>query len=291
MYVFMNEIPMVGEPHIEGERVVPYHRCYRPMKKGMNADWTARIYIQDPGYATTPDIYVRAFLNIQQDILKLFRYIEPAAANLYTYSYNIQQMLIRTCVEIEANFKAILKDNKFTSKAEYNWNIIDYSRVNVTHNLNRYKVEYPVWDEPDYVFCPFAEWGGNKHGAPRWYKAYNNIKHRKDALKEFATLGNLLEAFAGLFVLLTAQFNKTDFDPGFVNWSDPKGNIFYENKMFGIGNYLIVHYPEWREDEKYNCDWHLEYNKEDRFRVFDYDQLRKVGDRWDKKNSESYFEK
>ena len=274
MYVFMNEVPTVGQPHIDGERLVPYHRCYRPMKKSMNADWTARIYIQDPWYATTPDIYVRAFLNIQHDVQDLFRYVEPASANLNTYSYYIQQLLIRTCVEIEANFKAIFKDNKFTMKAERNWTIKDYSLVNASHHLSGYKVEYPVWDEQDYEFCPFSAWEGNKHDTPRWYLAYNNIKHRKDALKEFATLRNLLEAFSGLFVLLTSQFNRTDFAPGFVNWSEPKGNIFFENKSFAIGNYLIVHYPEdWKEEEKYNCDWHLEYQRNDRFREFDYDQL------------------
>lgn len=275
MYVFMNEVPTIGQPQIDGMRVVPYRRCFRPMKKSKNAEWTSRIYIQDPGYATTPDIYVRAFLNIQKDIQELFRYIEPATANLGTYSYNIQQLLIRICVEIEANFKAILKDSLFTQKPEKNWNIIDYSRVNVSHHLSGYKVEYPVWDEEDYLFCPFAEWEGNKSVSLKWYKAYNTIKHRKDALKDYATLGHLLEAFAGLFVLLTAQFNRTDFDPGFVSWSDPKGNIFYGNKMFGIGNYLIVHYPvDWKEEEMYNCDWHLEYDKEDRFRKYNYDQMK-----------------
>lgn len=275
MHIFVNEAPTIGQPQIDGKRVVPFRRCFRPMKKSKNAEWTSRIYIQDPGYATTPDIYVRAFLNIQKDIQELFRYIEPATANLGTYSYNIQQLLIRICVEIEANFKAIFKDNVFIQKAEKNWNIIDYSRMNVSHHLSGYKVEYPVWDEEDYMFCPFAEWEGNKSVSLGWYKAYNTIKHRKDALKDYATLGNLLEAFAGLFVLLTAQFNRTDFAPGFVSWSDPEGNYFYENKMFGIGNYLIVHYPvDWKEEEMYNCDWHLEYDKEDRFCKFDYDQLK-----------------
>lgn len=275
MHIFMNEVPTIGQPQIDGIRVLPYRRCFRPMKNSMNAEWTSRIYIQDPGYATAPDIYVRAFLNIQRDIQELFRYIEPATANLGTYSYNIQQLLIRICVEIEANFKAIFKDNLFTQKPEKNWNIIDYSRVNVSHHLSGYKVEYPVWDEEDHLFCPFAEWEGNKSISLEWYNAYNKIKHRKEALKEYATLGHLLEAFAGLFVLLTAQFNRTDFAPGFVSWSDPEGNYFYENKMFGIGNYLIVNYPvDWKEEEMYNCDWHLEYDKEDRFRKFDYDQMK-----------------
>lgn len=47
------------------------------MKKHKNSEWTSRIYIQDPRYAINPDVYVRAFLNIQKDIHELFRNIEP----------------------------------------------------------------------------------------------------------------------------------------------------------------------------------------------------------------------
>lgn len=281
MYVFINELPSIGQPHIDGEVLLPYRRCYRPMKKSENADWTSRIYIQDPGYATMPDVYVRAFLNIQQDILQLFRFIEPATSNLGTYSYTIQQLLIRICVEIEANFKAIFKDNIFTLKEEHSWKIIDYSRINVSHHLSGYKVEFPVWNEEKYLLCPFCAWDGNKAASPTWYTAYNKVKHNKSSLKQYATLGNLLEAFAGLFVVLTAQFNRTDFNPGFVSYSEPKGNIFYEGKYFGIGNYLIVHYPEdWKEEDLYNCDWQLEYKKDDRFRLFNYDNLRLVNKEW-----------
>ena len=37
----------------------------------------------------------------------LFSYVEPADNNKKTFSYKIQQLFIRVCIELEANFKAI----------------------------------------------------------------------------------------------------------------------------------------------------------------------------------------
>ena len=72
------------------------------------------MYLLHPKYAKDPRHYVRAFLLVQQDVLELFSYIEPSDANLSTYSHRIQQLLMRSCVEIEANFTAILLDNEYS---------------------------------------------------------------------------------------------------------------------------------------------------------------------------------
>ena len=103
---------------------------------------------------TNAILNIRSFYHIQSDLQHLFRYVEPAAENLNTYSYEIQQLLIRTCVEIEANFKEIFHNNQFTLKAEHNWTMTDYSRVNVFLHLSDYKVEYPLWEVPNYQYAP-----------------------------------------------------------------------------------------------------------------------------------------
>ncbi|AXE96107.1 hypothetical protein CUJ90_28190 [Paraburkholderia terricola] len=71
------------------------------------------MYLLHPKYATDPRHYVRAFLLLQEDILDLFSYVEPSDVNLNTYSHRIQQLLIRACIEVEANFTAIFLDNGF----------------------------------------------------------------------------------------------------------------------------------------------------------------------------------
>jgi len=65
------------------------------------------MYLLHKRYATDPRHYVRAFQLLQQDVLDLFSYVEPSDKNLQTYSHRIQQLLMRACVEVEANLTAI----------------------------------------------------------------------------------------------------------------------------------------------------------------------------------------
>lgn len=95
--------------NICGEIVMPYHRIYRPCRKSTNSAYNSWIYLIDHEYAVSPYNYTHPFLSLQKDIIDLFEYVEPADKNLKTYSYKIQQLLMRTCIEIEANFKAIKK--------------------------------------------------------------------------------------------------------------------------------------------------------------------------------------
>ena len=257
---FMTDLPQKQSDE-KGELRTPYRRCYRPMKDGVNLEWTTAGYIQDPDYATNGAAYVRSFYHFQEELQYLFKYIEPVSGNLNTYSYAIQQLLILVCVEVEANFKAIFRDNKYTTKEEHNWTIWDYSRINVSHHLSGYGVEFPQWDVAGHRYYPFKAWEGNRIAVPEWYHAYNHVKHDKDALKEYATFGNLLRAFVGLFVLQIAQFNR--------------GLMPFYEKGLGIGNYLTVYYPEdWKEDELYSGDW------KQGFRIYDYDAVERKDECW-----------
>jgi hypothetical protein len=53
---------------------------------------------------------------------------------------------MRICIEVEANFKAILNENIY-SKDEKDWNMDDYKKINITHHLSSYKVTLPIWND------------------------------------------------------------------------------------------------------------------------------------------------
>ena len=83
----------------------PFFRTCRPFADGeYESEHSA--YIRHPLYAKSPEHYTRAFLLIEKDVQTLFDYVEPADQNLHCYSFRIHELLLRTCVEIEANFKA-----------------------------------------------------------------------------------------------------------------------------------------------------------------------------------------
>jgi hypothetical protein len=83
----------------------PYHRIHREFINRSNSGYSSWAYIMDREYANLPHHYTRAFFIIQKDLLNIFEFIEPADVNLIAYSFRIHELLMRICIEIEANFK------------------------------------------------------------------------------------------------------------------------------------------------------------------------------------------
>jgi hypothetical protein len=259
----------------------PYHRNYRKLKEAPNSGYSSWAYIVDHDYAEHPEHYTRAFSAIQQDILSLFDSIEPSDINCVTYSFRIHSLLMRTCIELEANFKAILKENIYNPvikkgpnagapRLDNTWTINDFKVVNKTHHLDDYRVELPFWSGGGKERRPFEVWKRNE--SLSWYKAYNECKH--DRLKNFpkANLDNLINAYCGLFILLSSQFRTEDFSPGSISLS--VGSVGYYKGDFGIGGFLMITFPEnWTEDEIYDFNWSELSEEQDRFQKIDYDLL------------------
>lgn len=241
----------------------PFHRNYRKIKDGRNSGYSSWAYIVDHNYAQHPEHYTRAFSVIQQDILSLFEFIEPADINSATYSFRIHSLLMRTCIELEANFKAILKENIYnpvfkgglksgTPRPDNTWTIKDFEIVNKTHHLDDYKVELPFWDGIGKDRRPFESWKTGQ--SLQWYRAYNECKHNRLLNFSKANLDNLINAYCGLFVLLSAQFRTESFSPGNIGLG--AGAIGYYKGNFGIGGFLMISFPEnWNDNEIYEFDW------------------------------------
>lgn len=249
----------------------PYHRNHRAFVHRNNSGYSSWAYICDHEYAISPEYYTRSFLMIQKDLLNLFEYIEPADINLNTYSYRIHELFMRVCIEVEANFKAIFKENIY-SKAEKYWNIKDYKKINGTHHLDAYKVTFPIWDGEHNGFTPFSSWK-NIDGTLSWYQDYNSCKHDRHTQKKLANFKNLLDAFSALFVLLSSQFNRESFSPGLTLLSCSSDGGYYPDN-FGIGDYLLIEFPDnWEENEKYDFDWGILNESQDKFQKIDYDHF------------------
>lgn len=258
----------IAKEHVDNPRV-PFHRCYRPMVKRVNSGSSEYCYLQDDGYARKPYMFTRAFVELQDELKDIFSYVEPSYQNRKTYSYKIQQLFIRICIELEANFKAILKENKYSIE-ERKWTIYDYWKIDASHRLSDYQVIMPTWEGRQKTFAPFEAW--KKSPLLNWYSAFQRTKHsRADKLNE-ANLENMMNAFCALFVVLTAQFKEEDFSTGPVLLADG-GDDSYFGGGFGIGGMLKPVYPDWPEDEKYDVQWCDVYDSPDRFRKFDYDAV------------------
>ncbi|MEI9931553.1 MAG: hypothetical protein WDM89_13700 [Rhizomicrobium sp.] len=101
----------------------PYRRTVRQLVDGNYARNGQGRYVSHPKFAQDAAMYVRAFLLLQKDVQEIFDYIEPADKNLNTYSFRTHALLLRSFIEVEANFKAILQEKRIFKKArfEYGW--------------------------------------------------------------------------------------------------------------------------------------------------------------------------
>jgi hypothetical protein len=226
----------------------PYRRTCRQFADGSYTEGGRAGYIRHARYAQDAEHYVRAFLLIQQDLHRLFEFIEPADRNLPTYSFRTHELLLRTCVEVEANCKAILTENGYGGSANLSMN--DYRRIDATHRLSRYEVILPVWTGTKGRRRPFAAWSGSS--ALAWYRAYNESKHDRHSAFEEATFDAVVDAICGLVVIVAAQFHCDDFAPYGIMVT-PIGPA---DGDVAIGNYFRVVFPkDWPADLRYDFDW------------------------------------
>lgn len=230
----------------------PFKRTVRQLKDGAYSTGGNSRYIKHPEYASSPEKYIRSFLLIQSDIQKLFEYIEPSDQNETTYSYRVHELYIRVCIEIEANCKAILRENGYFKKG--NWNMSDYCLIEKTHKLSGYEVLLPRWDGSRFCrYTPFSKWATEDKALP-WYNLYHEVKHDIHSNFKHANIKNLVEATSGLVALLSAQFLSEDFSPGpgALLW---EGDGLSDGMESAIGNYFRVKYPVWDVEDRYDFNW------------------------------------
>ncbi len=242
---------------------LPYRRTCRQFVDGhYSGD-----YIFHPKFAQSPGHYVRAFLILLKDLQELFDYVEPADKNLPCYSYRIHALLLRACVEVEANCKAILRENGYIRSGD--WNMGDYKRIEKTHFLSAYEVKVPNWNGTRAKWSPFSAWASGN--TPPWYQVYNITKHDRHSEFEQAAFENLVAACCGLLVVLSAQFETNDFSPGYVGWGVPGSD---DEMASGIGGYFLVRFPtNLPYDLRYDFDWQNLKDEPDPFQTIDYSRI------------------
>lgn len=228
----------------------PFKRTIRPFIETKDRQGGLWHYIKHPNFADSPEHYLRAYFIIQKDFISLLDFIEPADINITTYSFRIQELLFRICVEIETNCKAILKENGYSKKND--WNMKDYKKINKSHKLSMYEVRFPIWNGKENIRKPFANWDFDAE--LEWWGAYNNTKHNRHSEFEIVNFKNLTDAICGLIIILSAQFKNEDFTPKSSYLCIGGGPS--DGMESSIGGYFRIKYPDnWVENEKYDFNW------------------------------------
>jgi hypothetical protein len=135
------------------------------------------------------------YLSLEEDIDRLFRYIEPSEDNFITYSVELTRLYLAICSELDIILKAyckLLDDGSKASRINEYAELINASNKDIcTESVNLQRGRLSM--------TPFADW--EKTITPKWWKKHNGVKHNRDINFRDANLGNVLNSFAGLYLL------------------------------------------------------------------------------------------
>jgi len=175
---------------------------------------------------------------IISDFETLLEYVDPIDENLKTFSHRISSLLLRVCTAYEAVSKNILLDQKYKIPKGENMDITDYFTLNSQLKLSKYSILFGAWKSGPKELQPFIDWESTEFQPLDWYQAYNHTKHDRYNNFHEANLSNLIEALAGLFILLYAIYHEDVFNHfqknSFYHSDDTSGYIWANDSIFSI---------------------------------------------------------
>lgn len=139
------------------------------------------------------------FLALERDMETVSRFVEFRQENFAVFSIELAHLLFAAASEVDVVAKLLCEQVEPQTPRR---NINEYRRVLLPHmpELPHEKVFVPRYGLD---FEPWSNWEKGK--SPTWWSAYNNVKHKRDAHFQDATLQNALNAL-GALLLLTARY-------------------------------------------------------------------------------------
>lgn len=177
--------------------------------------------------------HLNYFLCIEDDISLLSRWVEIAEPNFQCYSVELARLLMTTSAEVDVLAKHICEGIDPEAKAS---SINAYQRLMVEAypKIIESRVTMPRFGVE---LRPWSNWR-NENNPPLWWQGNNKVKHHRTTHFDKATLKNVLNAAAGLLILILLYHGpkETSFYPGpklfqphTFGYKDGDGLVYSEN--------------------------------------------------------------
>jgi hypothetical protein len=162
------------------------------------------------------------FLALEDDVQRLSRWIEFSKSNEAVYSIELARLLMTAAAEADVVARAVCAHIRPKAKAD---SIHEYQRVlcDAKPAIVKTRISMPIYG---LAFHPWSNWKEPKT-APAWWSGNNKVKHQRSEHFKEANLKNVLNATAGLLVLLLILYG---FDRPYIS---PAPRI-YVPSTFGI---------------------------------------------------------
>lgn len=139
--------------------------------------------------------YWQYYLSLEEDIDRIFRYIEPSEHNFLVFSVELTRLYLAICSEVDVILKAYCSLLKNECKAS---NINEYAEIVASLNKG-IATQTALLQRSEILFTPFSEW---ENQLPlTWWKKHNGVKHNRGMNFKDANLGNVLTAFSALYLV------------------------------------------------------------------------------------------
>jgi hypothetical protein len=132
------------------------------------------------------------FLAIEEDLLRLSRFIEFSKKNASTFSLENARILMAATQEVDVLLKRICKKHGKPGEKEPQY------RKELSLEIPKLLTIEVSFLLGDIISCPYKAWASGK--TPEWWTANNKIKHERHNHYEKASLSCVLDAVAGLFL-------------------------------------------------------------------------------------------
>ena len=180
------------------------------------------------------------FLALEDDLIKVSRYIEFSKKNFGTYSIELAHLFIASSSEVDVIAKGICNYLDTNSNPQ---NINEYKAI-ITKGIPGFSSEIVYVPRFGLTLTPWTNWSGTQN--PLWWRKYNNVKHQRDDHFEDASLKHALNSIAGLFISVFHFCRlKEGFDTTKRGYKEtnqhltPKSQLLRMNEEFYFGNLLI----------------------------------------------------
>lgn len=188
------------------------------------------------------------FLALDADLEQAARFVALESANFSSYSIEFVHLYLSTCSEIDVVAKALCAQIAPHEKREN----IDNYRIVITEKYPKFPTFKAVIPRYGLEFQPWKDWQLDKN--PAWWQSYNNVKHERTKYFTEAKLENLLDALAGLFLLLLYSYQPALYDHKLLPWP----NLFHLHAdnyqpFRVVGNYMLPDFgtsDEWKKQKK-----------------------------------------
>jgi hypothetical protein len=170
---------------------------------------------------TSARLHWNYFLALEKDLEAVSRYIEFSPDNFNTYSIELAHLLLSAASEVDTLAKcvcSILEPNNQPDNINEYRKVIKSAEETESEIVIRFAkspaVKHTVLPEAKrhrlsslsvfvprhgLVFAPWGNWAKDKN--PDWWRAYNDVKHKRNVHFNKATLHNAINALAGLLAM------------------------------------------------------------------------------------------